>query len=93
MTDIFLDRVSGAEPQANYYRQLVSYIHRFSALMTAAVGLTALAHAEMVPSKVSKMKLALLPGVTGNDPLPMMQPVGVPVLLALLGAGGTAGAP
>jgi hypothetical protein len=30
VTDIFLDRVSGAEPQANYYRQLVSYIHRFS---------------------------------------------------------------
>lgn len=31
VTSIFLDRVSGAEPQANYYRQLVSYIHRFSA--------------------------------------------------------------
>jgi hypothetical protein len=31
VTDIFLDRVSGTEPQANYYRQLVGYIHRFSA--------------------------------------------------------------
>jgi hypothetical protein len=31
VTDIFLDRVSGAEPEVNYYRQLVSYIHRFSA--------------------------------------------------------------
>ena len=31
VTDIFLDRVSGSEPQANYYRRLVSYIHRFSA--------------------------------------------------------------
>jgi Spherulation-specific family 4 len=31
VTSIFLDRVSGVEPQANYYRQLVSFIHRFSA--------------------------------------------------------------
>lgn len=31
VTDIFLDRVSGAEPQAGYYRQLVSYIHKFDA--------------------------------------------------------------
>ena len=31
VTDIFLDRVSGAEPQANYYRRLVSYIHRLNA--------------------------------------------------------------
>lgn len=31
VTDIFLDRVSGAEPQAAYYRQLVSYIHQFDA--------------------------------------------------------------
>ncbi len=31
VTDIFLDRVSGVEPQAAYYRQLVSYIHRFDA--------------------------------------------------------------
>jgi hypothetical protein len=31
VTDIFLDRVSGTEPEANYYRQLASYIHRFSA--------------------------------------------------------------
>jgi len=29
VTDIFLDRVSGVEPQAAYYRQLVSYIHQF----------------------------------------------------------------
>jgi hypothetical protein len=31
VTDIFLDRVSGVEPQAAYYRQLVSYIHQFDA--------------------------------------------------------------
>lgn len=31
VTDIFLDRVSGTEPEADYYRRLVSYIHRFSA--------------------------------------------------------------
>jgi hypothetical protein len=30
VTDIFLDRVSGAEPQAAYYRQLVGYIHRLN---------------------------------------------------------------
>ena len=31
VTDIFLDRVSGVEPQAAYYRQLVSYIHQLNA--------------------------------------------------------------
>jgi hypothetical protein len=31
VTDIFLDRVSGVEPQVAYYRHLVSYIHRFNA--------------------------------------------------------------
>lgn len=31
VTDIFLDRVSGVEPRAAYYRQLVSYIHQFDA--------------------------------------------------------------
>jgi hypothetical protein len=31
VTDIFLDRVSGVEPQIAYYRQLVSYIHQFDA--------------------------------------------------------------
>lgn len=31
VTDIFLDRVSGVEPQAAYYRQLVSYIHQLKA--------------------------------------------------------------
>lgn len=30
VTSIFLDRVSGVPPQADYYRQLVRYIHRFS---------------------------------------------------------------
>jgi hypothetical protein len=30
VTDIFLDRVSGVEPEAAYYRQLVSYIHQFT---------------------------------------------------------------
>jgi hypothetical protein len=30
VTSIFLDRVSGVQPQAAYYRQLVRYIHRFS---------------------------------------------------------------
>jgi hypothetical protein len=30
VTSIFLDRVSGAPPQAAYYRQLARYIHRFS---------------------------------------------------------------
>jgi hypothetical protein len=31
VTSIFLDRVSGEPQQANYYRQLASYIHRFDA--------------------------------------------------------------
>jgi Spherulation-specific family 4 len=30
VTDIFLDRVSGTQPQAAYYRQLVSYIHQLN---------------------------------------------------------------
>lgn len=30
VTDIFLDRVSGAQPQAAYYRQLAGYIHQLS---------------------------------------------------------------
>jgi len=31
VTDIFLDRVSGAEPQAAYYRHLADYIHQLNA--------------------------------------------------------------
>ena len=31
MTSIFLDRVSGLQPQVAYYQQLVDYIHHFDA--------------------------------------------------------------
>src|ERR1700722_6835731 len=44
----------------------------------------------MVPSKLSKMKLELVPFM-GNAPPPTTIPVGVPGLLPVLGAAGTAG--
>src|ERR1035441_4024972 len=48
-------------------------------------------HPDIVPSRVSKIKLELTPVFTGKDPLPITMPVGVPLAPPLLGAGGTLG--